>query len=99
MKKVEKEPQLIATNRHIFQGWMDTKEIVWKSNKLTGKSSVVVGEPFRMVIALNGKKGIKSASAEDAKIIVKDHPAGAGYKIIELDSPDTREVSWQVQFN
>lgn len=99
VKKVEKEPQLIATNRHIFQGWMDTKDVVWKSNKLTGKSSVVVGEPYRMVIALNGKKGIKSASAEDAKIIIKDHPAGAGYKIIELNSPDTREVSWQVQFN
>lgn len=99
VKKVEKGPQLIATNRHIFQGWMDTKEIVWKSNKLTGKSSVVVGEPFRMVIALNGKKGIKSAAAEDAKVVIKDHPAGAGYKIIELDSADTKEVSWQIQFN
>lgn len=99
VKKVEKEPQLIATNRHIFQGWMDTKEVVWKSNKLTGKSSVVVDEPFRMVIALNGKKEIKSASAKDAKVIVKDHPAGVGYKIIELNSPDTKEVSWQIQFN
>lgn len=99
VKRVMKEPQLISTNRHLFQGWMDTKEITYKSNKLTGKSSVVGGEPFRMVVALNGKKDIKSALAEGVKISVKAHPAGDEYKIIELDSPETKEVCWQIQFN
>lgn len=98
VKKVTKEPQLISTNRHLFQGWMDTKDITYKSNKLTGKSSVVGGEPFRMVIALNGKKDIKSVSAESGKISIKAHPAGGEYKIVELNCTETKEVHWQVQF-
>ena len=97
VRKVLNEPQLVSTNRHLLQGWMDTKDITYRSNKLTGKSAVVGGEPFKMVIALNGKK-IKSVTTKEGTATVKSHPAGENLKIIELNSIETKDVDWLIQF-
>ncbi|WP_262246039.1 hypothetical protein [Parapedobacter soli] len=98
VRKVEANPQLISTNRHILQGWMDTKDVTWKKKTLSGKASVTGGEAFKIVIATNGRK-IAKATAEGGTIQLTDHPAGADYKTITLESPDSKEVGWAVVFN
>lgn len=99
IKKVEAVPQLLSTNRHILQGWMDVKELNWnKNNKtLSGKVTVVEGEPFKIVIATNNWKNVKiSTDATSSKW--ENHPDSDSLKVLVLDNPTTKEVKWSVSF-
>lgn len=97
VRKVQANPQIISTNRHILQGWMDTKDVVWKKKTLSGKASVIGGEAFKIAIATNGKKIVRGTVGEGT-LQVTDHPAGAAFKTITLESPDTKEVEWSILF-
>lgn len=97
VRKVQATPQMISTNRHILQGWMDTKDVAWKKKTLSGKASVIGGEAFKIVIATNGKKIVR-ATVGEGTLQITDHPAGVDFKTITLESPDTKEVEWTVLF-
>ena len=99
VKKVESVPQLLSTNRHILQGWMDVKELNWnKNNKtLSGKVTVVEGEPFKIVIATNNWKNVK-IDADAASFKWENHPDSDSLKVLVLENPTTKEVKWSVLF-
>ena len=91
IKKVEAVPQLLSTNRHILQGWMDVKELNWnKNNKtLSGIVTVVEGEPFKIVIATNNWKNVKiSTDATSSKW--ENHPDSDSLKVLVLYNPTTK---------
>lgn len=98
---VEQNPQWISTNRHIMQGYVDlVKKPEWESasNTLSGGSSVVGGDPYKITLALNGylPERISANEGVNAKIIVrKDDPNLAD---IVLEAKDNQEVSWKVTF-
>lgn len=100
IREMKKEPQIIHTNRHIFQGWMDLKEVKWlkKSKVLTGKAAVIKGESFRMVVALNSMKKIKSVTAENASIRIENHPESESCKVLVIDSDSSTDIAWKVTF-
>ena len=97
--QVQAVPQLLSTNRHILQGWMDTKDLQWnKSNKtFSGKATVVAGEPFRLVIASNSWK-LYGVKADGASAKWENHPAGDNLKVMVIESTETKEVSWSISY-
>lgn len=97
VRKVQAVPQLLSTNRHILQGWMDTKDLQWnKSRKaLSGKASVIAGEPFRLVIASNNWK-LVNVTAVGATAKWENHPSGDNLKVLVIESAETKDVSWSI---
>jgi hypothetical protein len=97
--KVQAVPQILSTNRHILQGWMDTKNLQWKksSQTLSGKASVVAGEPFRLVVATNKWK-LVSVTAEGATARWENHPAGDNLKVLIIEGDQTKDYSWIIKF-
>ena len=100
LRKVEDNPQVISTNRHILQGWMDMKDVAWNDdrNSLSAKSNVVEGEVNRTVVALNGYKTVSvKTTSPGARVSIKKSAAGDNYRVIEISSPRTQMVSWSLK--
>jgi len=97
--EASKLPQLISTNRHMTQGWVDIKSISYDSKRqiYTGRSQIIAGDPYVMSFAVPpGKKlEIKNATAEGLKVSIKNHDY---WSQVKISSPETKEVEWQVTF-
>jgi hypothetical protein len=96
----ENNPQFISTNRHIMQGLVDMTVLPgWQneSNTLSGKSKVVGGEIYKVVIALNGYHP-GSCSAKNAKAEIEIIDNDRGLAVLTLISEMNREVEWKVGF-
>lgn len=97
------EIQLISTNRHITQGWIDliSQKYDASKNSFTGKSKVIKNDAYelRFVFPQGKNFTIKSAAAKSAKgnlpVKIINHQ---GWATVELTSPNTTEVNWNVQF-
>jgi hypothetical protein len=55
-KKLDR-PQVVATSRHILQGWPDLVDVRWDEGEvcLRGKSEVVRGDPYEVVVRVPGE--------------------------------------------
>ncbi len=98
--EVEPNPQFLATDRHIMQGYLDmTKYPVWTEaqKSLSGTSRVVAGEPYRVILATNGQKPA-AASAKGAKAKVAAIDAANGLAVLTLESPENVAAEWTVTF-
>jgi hypothetical protein len=58
---------------------------------------VVGGEPFRIVLAGNGRKPVK-AHAAGGQARLEAHSAGAGYVTVILGYHENKEISWSVDW-
>ncbi len=95
LHQVEEHPQFISTNRHIMQGWLDFEKYPeWdaKKRELSGASRVIGGEPYRVVIALNGHQPIGVTGG--CKIELLD---GRELTVLSIERPQNETVSWSVQ--
>jgi hypothetical protein len=77
---------------------VETAEIKWnaEAKQLSGTAKVIGGEPFKMVIADNGRKPVR-VTAKDGTATLKAH-AAAGLSVIILERHDTGDTAWQVEF-
>lgn len=97
------EIQLVSTSRHITQGWVDLVAHKYDATRMTysGRSKVVKDDPYEVRFAFpRGKSyAIKSASARSRNgrlpVRVVNHQ---GWATIEIASPQTTEVTWDVVF-
>ena len=95
--------QLISTSRHITQGWVDliSQHFNPSGNTYSGKSKLIRNDPYNLWFAFpRGKHlAIKSATAysRSGKLPVRimNHQ---GWAEVEITSPITTEVSWDVRF-
>ncbi|MCX6872405.1 MAG: hypothetical protein NTW21_01135 [Verrucomicrobia bacterium] len=87
IRKVGKTPQVLSTNRHLMQGHLDLADVKWDGRRLTGKAKVVAGEPFEIVIALNGHQPENLQPTEDGQLAV--------YTIAQSAN---RTVEWKINF-
>ena len=97
---VEKNPQFISTNRHIMQGLVDMVGLpVWNENKkvLTGKSKVIGGEEYKVVIALNGYKSVK-CSAQNARATIKMIDGENDLAVLSVQTDQNSDVEWNISF-
>lgn len=87
IRKVEQNPQVLSTNRHLMQGHLDLADVKWDGHRLIGKAKVVAGEPFGIVIALNGRQPENLQPSEDGRLAV-----------LTLEQATNQTVEWSVNF-
>jgi len=63
-------PQLLSTDRHLMQGLVETRDILWnpETSRLTGRVNLVKGEAMNLTFANNGFV-IKGIEIEDGTVI------------------------------
>jgi hypothetical protein len=99
VRKAQPVPQLLSTNRHMLQGWMDLKDLHWNQNKktLSGKAAVVAGEPFQLVVAANQWKLLRVQSTASS-VKWENHPQADDLKVLVLENNTTQDVEWSISF-
>jgi NPCBM/NEW2 domain/Melibiase len=96
---VTDQVQLVSTSRHITQGWVD---LIWQRydpsrNTYSGKSKLIRNDPYNLWFAFpRGKHlAIKTATAGGLPVRITNHQ---GWAEVEITSPRTTEVNWEVRF-
>ncbi len=91
-------PQVISTDRHILQGWVDLANVRWdaETKTLSGTAHVIGGEPFRIVIANNGAKPLKP-EAGGGSIELKERPS-EGLVVLTLAASANTDVRWTLKY-
>ena len=99
IRKVQPNPQVLSTDRHVLQGWVDLADVKWASasKKLSGVAKVIGDEPFRIVLAGNGRRPIR-ATADGAQARLVPHPAGGGLTTLVLERMGNSATNWSVEF-
>jgi hypothetical protein len=66
---VENHPQILSTDRHLLQGYVELSDIKWDAaaKTLKGKAQLVEGEPMTITVAPNGFTYLDSSSAVTEK--------------------------------
>jgi hypothetical protein len=99
----EDHPQLISTNRHLTQGWVDLVSQTYNpaNNSYQGRSRVIRNDPYevRFVFPRGKNFVIKQASASSVNgplaVKISNHQ---GWATVEFNSSRTTEVKWNVSF-
>ena len=98
LRKVQPNPQVLSTNRHLLQGWVDLAGVAWDANakRLSGTAKVIGGEPFKIVIANNGRKATAAtAPGATAKLEAHQDPS---LTILTIERPATGDCAWQIDW-
>jgi hypothetical protein len=96
----EPNPQFLATDRHLMQGYLDlVKRPTWDVGEktLSGTSRVVAGDPYRIILATNGFRPL-SASANGATASVEMRDVANGLAVLTLRSPQNVDSAWTVKW-
>jgi hypothetical protein len=98
LRKAQPHPQVISTDRHVLQGWVDLADVRWDAatKTLSGTAHVIGGEPFKIVVADNGAKAMK-AEAEGGRSELKPHPT-AGLSCLTLSAEADADVRWVLKY-
>jgi hypothetical protein len=92
-------PQVLSTNRHVMQGYLDMKDVSWDPEKkvLSGTSQVIGGDAYIITIATSGRQPRSvttgSSTAHAAFILEGDNLAK-----IHLESSENGSINWSVTF-
>lgn len=93
-------PQVLSTDRHIMQGYLDVSEVEWdaEGKVLKGCSRLVKNDLYRISLALNGYRALKATSNDDGidPILLT---GGAGIVDVGLLSSKNTVVTWEVLFD
>jgi hypothetical protein len=98
LRKVQPYPQVVSTNRHLLQGWVEMKNVAWDSESriLSGTASVIGGESFQVVVAHNGGEVINFESDQGGASL-EAHPVDGMSRLV-LTSPENAEVKWKLGY-
>ena len=96
--------QLISTNRHITQGWVDLAALNYDASNMrySGTSHVIKNDPYELSFVFPRDKNfrIKSISAhtsegEELQASSANHQ---GWAVATINCPETTDVVWEVEF-
>jgi hypothetical protein len=95
--------QLISTNRHITQGWIDLKTLNYNdSGKIyIGTSRIIRDDPYKLhfVFPPEDNYAVKNATARsdagNLPVKVANHQ---GWATVTIESSRTTEIEWKVSF-
>lgn len=95
----ENHPQFISTNRHIMQGYVDLKNVMWneKNKMLSGDADVVADDTYTIVIATNGYK-FNRIKINSGNALISKMDKANGLIYLTISSSQNREVVWSVSF-
>ncbi|MFT5130451.1 MAG: hypothetical protein ACI8W8_004082, partial [Rhodothermales bacterium] len=97
LRKVVSRPQVISTNRHVLQGWVELKDVRWDAatRTLSGTASVIGGEPFKIVVAHNGAQPLEF----DGNSSAKHELHSDGLSNLILSTSENADVEWQLRYS
>jgi len=99
--EVKDHPQWISTNRHIMQGYVDlVKKPEWDAQErsLSGVSSIIGGEPYRITFALNNYSPLKlNVKGAEAEIRVRKDETNLADMVLSVK--ENQDISWTVFFS
>jgi len=100
VRKAQPNPQVLSTNRHVLQGWVDLSNVKWDAatRQLAGTARVIGGEPFRIVLACNGFKPAGTNTAT-GRTHLDTHQSGTGYATLVIENSTTSDAAWSVKFD
>jgi hypothetical protein len=92
-------PQVLSTDRHIMQGYLDMRDVSWHEDTrtLSGVSKIVAGDLYRVTLALNGDSPTRITTANPA-VSAKLEPQQGNLVAFTLEGPENTEVAWSVRF-
>jgi len=97
IREARPHPWVLSTTRHISQGGVSLLAEQWDntSNILSGKSAVVVGDPYVMTVHLPGGYRLESAEVGGEKVETErlTHTAA-----VRITPSATRTVNWRITF-
>ncbi len=99
VRRVQENPQVLSTDRHVMQGYVDLRDVAWKTGqgRLVGRASVVRDEPYKIVVALNGREIVSAGSTANG-VKVAPRPRGTDLAEIQIDSNVGGWVDWWAGF-
>ena len=95
IRELRSHPWVISVNRHISQGGVSIQSLAYENGALTGRCSVVSGEPYVLSIYCKGFSPKQpEVSAGSCRLVKKG-------QIVELiiECQSTQEVDWRVTFS
>jgi len=92
-------PQVLSTDRHIMQGYLDIVEVNWddKRKVLTGVSKIIGEDPYIITFALNGYTPA-SVKCDDPETVTKLSSSEGGLFRLTLERPQNGNVAWAISF-
>lgn len=96
IRKEEKHPQLIATNRHISCGALELKDVSWKDNQLMGESELVANDEYVIYILEPEGYSFSGTKCEGAEVLSSE--VKNKLREIHLKSPQKKTVQWEISY-
>jgi hypothetical protein len=102
VRPVTRDPQVLSTSRHVTQGIVDLAEERWDavSRTLRGRSRVVAGQAYELRIDSRSElaQATLAAANRTAGVRIAPKPMADGLVRVSIQSPVSREVSWELRF-
>ncbi|NQU22662.1 MAG: hypothetical protein HQ567_15405, partial [Candidatus Nealsonbacteria bacterium] len=97
IREARKHPWVLSTTRHLSQGGVSLLEEEWNANAntLSGKSTVVVGDPYVLTVHLPEGSRLDSAVVEGEETEISNLKETATVRIVPSA---TKTVEWKMTF-
>jgi hypothetical protein len=92
-------PQVLSTDRHIMQGYLDMQDVAWDENSkvLSGVSQIVKDEPYRVTLALNDYQPV-AVTTSDHRINARLEHRDDNLAEFILEAEKNMKADWSVSF-
>lgn len=99
VREVENNPQVLSTDRHLLQGFLELSEVFWngETQELTGCAELVEGEPMHIAIAINGWQP-RHCTVSDKEVICSLENSSEDVVKLSLESEHGGKVLWKFSF-
>jgi hypothetical protein len=116
VRETQTVPQYISTSRHLMQGYVDMLGCNWneKQNQLEGVSAVVGKDPYKIIIACNGRKPVSGKVDDEiyeslkasnvpqgsplATATLQTLPGNDDLAELTINRPDNGPIAWRIVF-
>lgn len=98
VREVENNPQVLSTDRHLMQGYLELSDIMWNeaSRELSGKAEIIGGEPLHIILALNGYRPQQAYADKNGKTAIEN--ISDNLMKLKLTAPRNGTVEWKIKF-
>lgn len=96
--RAQDHPQFLSSDRHITQGAVDVKSVIWQDGKLTAKLELVGGFPTTFRFTVPEGMRVKSVSAGDQVNVDTRSEADGRVLAVKLGTETSQTVELSADF-
>jgi hypothetical protein len=100
LHEVADHPQVISSDRHIMQGWLELGEVKWdaENSTLSGTVRLPAGDPVTLTIATNGREAYACEADPAVKVSLDKSPNPTGLVRLRIVAKENSVAPWRVRF-